>query len=558
MITYYNYFAIISYLAIILLFLIKRPCFLNISVKWEISPAMEKVLFFSLLALGVFLRFYRLSTLPEGFHQDEASNSYEAFALANYGIDRNGYPYPVYPITFGSGGGSPVLIYLYAIICKFISPSVFAYRSIFATLGSLTLILFYFFLKKVKNSKTALFGMAVLSFAPWHVVLSRWGLDSNMIPFFSMLILLGFLISAGSKKTSHYIITAILSAFILYCYGSATFVMPFFLLFACGYCLYTGRLTVKQMFLSGIAFLITALPLAIFYFINVFDLPAIITPFFSFAKFTGNHTDSVFLTFDSSFFPSLFENIIHLLKMVTIGTGDELWNYVPGYFTLFHFTFPLTFLGIFIGIREVVKSLKQKEFSPHAIFLSMLLSATMIALLMSQNINRIVFLFLPLIYFMAMGMDALIKYSRYLTAYGILLIGIGGLFFTKDYFTEYGPMSNYLFMKGYGDAIVFAESIREEDDMIYSTYENLASPFLTALLYSRTSPYDFVDTVVYKEDGAEFNVASSFTHYVFGFPEDIEDEKYKEHILIISNMEMERFAPLGYESKEFGNFTVLW
>ena len=188
----------------------------------------------------------------------------------------------------------------------------------------------------------------------------------------------------------------------------------------------------------------------------------------------------------------------------------------------------------------------------------MLLAAALIALFMEQNINRIVFLFLPLIYFMAVGMKALLQYSRCLSSYAAALICIGGLLFTKDYFTEYGPMSNYLFMKGYGDAIRYAESIRKEDDIIYSTYENLASPFLTALLYSRTSPHDFIDTAVYKEEGAEFNVASSFTHYRFGFPSDIEDEKYKEHILIISNMEKERFSSLGYEEKEFGNFTVLW
>ena len=118
-------------------------------------------------------------------------------------------------------------------------------------------------------------------------------------------------------------------------------------------------------------------------------------------------------------------------------------------------------------------------------------------------------------------------------------------------------MSNYLFMKGYGDAITYAEEIREEDQIIYSTYENLASPFITALLYSGTSPYDYLETAEYKGIEDEFRVAISFTHYRFGLPEDIEDEKYMEHILIISSMERKRFENLGYEMKEFGNFLVL-
>lgn len=556
-IDYYNIVAMIIYLGIVALFLIKKPAFLQTPTKQNIPQKWEKVFFFLILILGIFLRFYRLATLPEGFHQDEASNSYEAFAIANYGIDRNGYPYPIYPITFGSGGGNPLLIYTYALICKFIEPSVFSYRCIFATYGTLTLILFYFFLKKIHGNKAAILGMGALAVMPWHVVLSRWGLDSNYIPFWCILILFLFLCANHTQKTHLYVITAILCAVILYCYGSATFVMPFFVLFACGYSLWTKRMTIKQLIYSGIGFLIFAFPIAIFYFINVFDLPAIVTPYFSFAKFTGNHTNSTFLALDSTFPKAFLENIFHLLQMLTVGCQDELWNYVPGYFTLYHFTFPVTFLGIYVSFKEVISDLKEKKYNNHALMCCMFLGATIIALMMSQNINRIIFIFLPLIYFMIVGAISIGKYSRYLFACVIVLFGLGSFSFVKDYFTEYGTMSNYLFMKGYGDAIVYAESIRDEDDLIISTYENLASPFLTALLYSRTSPYDYLETAVYQGEGAEFTIATSFTHYIFGLPEDIEDEKYRDDIIIISNMEKERFENLGYKMTEFGNFTVL-
>lgn len=558
MITYYNIFATITYLIIVLFFILKKPVFLQSSFENPFSSRTEKILFFLFTGLGIFLRFYALASLPEGFHQDEASNSYEAFAIANYGIDRNGYPYPVYPITFGSGGGSPVLIYIYAFICKFFPPSVLSYRSIFAVCGCFTLILFYFFLKKIHGNKVAILGLAFLAVMPWHVVLSRWGLDSNTIPFWIMLILMTFLQANFTQKTVLYIITSILCAFILYCYGSATFVMPFFVLLACSYSIWCKRLSWRQLYLSGIAFLITALPLAIFYFINVFDFPAIVTPYFSFAKFTGNHTNSVFISFDRTLPKQLTENLVHLLKILTIGTKDELWNYVPGYFTLFHFTFPITFLGIFVAGKDFFSDMKKKVYNSHNLMFFLLISSTIIALLMKQNINRIIFIFLPLIYFMIFGLLSIGRYSQYLLRTAVIIFSVAGLFFIKDYFTEYGNMSNYLFMKGYGDAITYAESIREDDQKIYSTYENLASPFLTALLYSRTSPYDYIDTVTYKGEDDEFKVASSFTYYTFGFPEDIEDEKYKDHILIISNMEIPRFKSLGYQMEEFGNYQVLW
>lgn len=557
MIDYLNIMATLVYLGTIVLFLIKKPAFLYSPAKNQPSPKLEKFLFFLILGAAIFLRFYRLATLPEGLHQDEASNSYEGFAIANYGIDRNGYPYPIYPITFGSGGGNPLLIYTYALICKFTEPSVFSYRCIFAVYGTLTIILFYLLLHKIYDTKTALLGMSLLTLMPWHIVLSRWGLDSNNIPFWSILIVLLFYYANQTQKTSLYIITSILCAVILYCYGSATFVMPFFVLFACGYSLWTKRITIKQLIYSGFAFLLFAFPIAVFYFINVFDFPAIVTSNFSFARFTGNHTNSTFLAFNAGLPKALLENLVHLLKMITIGTQDELWNYVPGYFTLYHFTFPVTFLGIYVGFKDVLRDFKKRNYNRHALMCCMLLGTFTIALFMVPNINRLVFLWLPLIYFMVLGFYTLGKYSRYLLALSLLLFGLGSVSFVKDYFTEYGTMSNFLFMKGYGDAVVYAEEIHEEGTIIYSTYENLASPYLTVLLYTRTSPFDYIETAVYKDEDAEFKIASSFTHYVFGLPEDITDEKYYKNIIIISNTERERFHGLPYSQTEFGNYTVL-
>ena len=66
----------------------------------------------------------------------------------------------------------------------------------------------------------------------------------------------------------------------------------------------------------------------------------------------------VFISPEGSLLKAFSENLIHLLKMVTIGCEDELWNDVPGYFTLYHFTFPVTFLGIFLGTKEILKDLK--------------------------------------------------------------------------------------------------------------------------------------------------------------------------------------------------------
>lgn len=525
--------------------------------KIVFSEKIGKVLFFLFLGLGIFLRFYRLASLPEGFHQDEASNSYEAFSLSNFGIDRNGYKYPVYPITWGSGGGSPVLIYLYALILKFAEPSVFLYRSIFAGLGCITLFLFYHFLKKLYHEKAALTGLLVLALMPWHIVISRWGLDSNTIPFWMIVILVLFFLADETGTTGAYALTSMFCALILYCYGSATFVLPIFMLLACSYSLFMKRMKVSQLLISALAFLLTVFPLAVFYFINVFGFSAITTSTFSVPVFTGSHTSTVFADFGSGFFSVIVRNLRHLFLTLTIGREDELWNYVPGYYTLYQFTFPITFLGIFLRAKQLLRDLKQKVYNRDYLMFSFLIAALCFSMILNQNINRMIFLFLPLIYFFVLGLMELARIlpSGFAVVCGLFLLG--SISFTKDYFTEYGNMSNYLFMKGYGQAIEYCEQIREEDQIIYSTYENLASPFITALLFSRTSPHDYLNTAKFKGEEDEFRVATEFTYYRFGLPEDIMEEHYKNHIIIIANSERERFAPLGYEMTEFGNYTVL-
>ena len=70
--------------------------------------------------------------------------------------------------------------------------------------------------------------------------------------------------------------------------------------------------------------------------------------------------------------------------------------------------------------------------------------------------------------------------------------------------------------------------------------------------------FTLTETAEYKSEDAEFKVATAFTHYRFGFPEDIEDAKYQEHILIISVMEKERFLNKEYKMEEFGNYMVLY
>ena len=62
---------------------------------------LNKILFWSIIALGSFVRIFKLSVYPGGVHVDEAFAGYEAYSLLNYGVDSWGYRYPIYFISWG-------------------------------------------------------------------------------------------------------------------------------------------------------------------------------------------------------------------------------------------------------------------------------------------------------------------------------------------------------------------------------------------------------------------------------------------------------------------------
>lgn len=532
-----------------------------------------------LLIFGAFLRIWNLTGLPDGLQQDEASIGYEAFCLASYGIDRNGYHWPVYPITWGSGGGSPIMIYLNVLTTKLFGSRIFSIRIVPAFLGTLTLLLFFLLLNRAFGKRCALTGLAVLSLTPWHIILSRWSLDSNTMPFWQLLALFTLVqaICAGTaersrRQTGLYLLAAFFFGICLYSYGSANVVIPLTLLFVCIRLLRTKRIRIGQLAGCFAVFVITCLPLALFYAVNFFGVPEIAASWISFPKFTSSHFGSVFVAFDRTLPSTLLHNLKDLLLMLTVGIpGEVSWNAMPGYWTLYCFTFPVTFAGILFGRRTAEKEAPAAQ-AANDVLGAALLSALLFSLFIQQDINRDVLLFLPLVYWYVMGLRFLYhamtkraalkepetgsgasaeaaSQAAVLPALLSLFLLFGGFVsFARDYYGgEYNQVAASDFMPGYGDAMILATELAEkkgEASTVYSTYDLVASPFMLTLYYNKCDPYEFMDSVVYKDPEAEFRVASSFGRYVFGLPgtASSEDNAAKSEDEVLSGLQTPEYA----------------
>lgn len=552
-----------------------RPARLFVQKEKDRLSALGLVCFFLVFALGCFLRFYHLTTLPDGLNQDEASIGYEAFSLAFYGVDRYGNPFPVYPITWGSGGGSPLLIYLTALSFKLFGVSVFVLRGTVAFFGCLTLPLFYLLVKEAKSSlsglqssPTGLLGMLLLAIAPWHILLTRWTLDYGLIPFTFGLAILVLMKAARKKSTGLYVLASALAALNMYSYGSANIVIPVFLLLCVFFLMRDGILSIRQLFLCMLMFLLVCAPLFLFCFINVCKLPEIITPFFSVERFRSDHTASVFLSFSDLFLRGEgIKNIKELLLYLSVGVENgEYYTYMPGYWTFYVFTFPVTLIGFVVSLKRVRKGRREatrKEqdaatdkrsdadspagaVAAEEIVFSAFLASFLFGLTVRISINHIIMVYLPLLYYTVCGYDACMreaaysasgkaggrrgKFGRQLFLFPALTLWVGFLFFARDYYGgRYNALcADSIFFRGYGEACVYAEEAGKKEagspsSLIYSTNTNLISPFMIAVFYTRMPPATYVKTVHYKNLHSEFLVADAVGKFRFGLPEDIKE-----------------------------------
>ena len=370
-----------------------------------------------------------------------------------------------------------------------------------------------------------------------------------------------FILGIKTEKTLIYCLSAASYAMCMYSYGSATIVIPIHLLLISIYCLRKKVLSVKQLILAMVTFVIVFAPLLVFYAVNYLGLPEIVTNSFSFNKFTASRSDEVFLRLDSSLPAALWDNVKQLLITLTIGDNDEmLCHFIPGYATLFEFTFPITFLGIFIGKKAFdIKAEDNKRSAMDAVFTTLLISCVLLALGIRSDVSRMVMIFLPLIYFMVKGIS-FIWDRRAIGAYAVMVVTfLAVVLFVKDYFVGFNDRTSDIFMPGYGEATKRAYEIAGDEKEIYSTYEDLSAPFMLALYYTDYDPVKFADTVVYKDETAEFRVAESFGNFKFGLPEDYASDSYKDAVLILSSSELESIDQgSGCTIENFGKYSVVY
>ena len=196
----------------------RKKCMEYMKENWKLL-----LIFF----IAVVSRLFFFGKYPVGLHVDEAYAGYEAWSMYHYGHDSWGYKNPVYLMAWGSGMNA-LYSYLAMPFIAIGGLNTITLRLPQVIMGIVTLITFYFLLKKTTTPKIATWGFFLLAISPWHIMMNRWGLESNLAPAF---ILLGMYFAVlGLEKEKFFLLSALFWGLSLYCYAVIWFFVPAFIL----------------------------------------------------------------------------------------------------------------------------------------------------------------------------------------------------------------------------------------------------------------------------------------------------------------------------------------
>lgn len=500
------------------------------------------ILIILLILFGAIIRVALIDKVPNALNVDEVSAGYEAYSVLNYGVDRNGNFLPVHFVAWGSGQN---VLYSYIMIpfILIFGLNVFSIRLPMALIGVLALFLFYKFIKNVENKKVAIIGLAFLVICPWHIMKSRWGLESNILPeliLLSSFILIKYIRTKNAKLL--YLFAGVLGIS-TYAYGTSYFFVPVFLGITLIYLLYKKNIKISQAIKTLLITGIIASPLIIFTIINTFDLPQINLGFTTIPRLTANRYQEVSSVFSGSFLKNSLNNFIESIKIVIFQNDKLEWNALKWYGICYIFSIPFMILGIFINFR------KNKENISKNIINIWFISSLLLMFVCEPNINRINVIMFPIIYYVVIGISATIEKSRKVMPIILILL----------YIYSFISFCLYYFNKNFDEMFVFEGGLQEVIEYVDSKEENvyitnkIKEPYIYVLFYTKSSPVEFKETVTYFTKGSNFEVVKSFGKYNFYIPADM----VNDGIYVIRKDDIEKINLDGFEVKDFGKYVVL-
>lgn len=522
----------------------KKNKFKQIDIEQFLQNNKNKIIIiFILLGLICISRIYKFGTLPYTIGVDEAGAAYDAFSLANFGVDRYLNSFPVYLINFG-GGQSALYAYLNAILIKILGSSTILISRLPALLMFLMAIFVsYKLVSKKQDKKTATLFTFLIVLCPWHIIQSRFGLDCNLL---GPLFILDLFLLENAKKNYQYILAGISIGFTLYTYSLSYIILPVFLLVWVIYRLYTKTITIKQIIILASVVFIFALPLFYFLLLNMGFVEKTDFGIFTIPKLIEFRSGEVG-------FSNIIERGLDSIKTVFLSKN-----------TFYYLEILFFIIGIIKGIATLIKTVKKREYS----FLTFM-TLTFFSILISNLIVHVVttnkgnILYIPILYFVAIGIIEVIGNKKILWQILIITYALLFIIFEIYYYTNYAIKVHSVYEdKGITNIIEYIDNTEKDREEIYMFPYQKSEPYIYILLNQEISPYEFDETKIVEKteiNGGYMQQTKKCSKYYFFNTEGIK-QYHSNRTYIVSKKYDDVVAFLeqvGYTKEEYEEYYIL-
>lgn len=502
------------------------------------------ILFLGILLLGTFARAWGFRSLPPGLNQDEASIGLEAYDLLHYGVDRNGVSYPVNFVSWGNGMDALYGYVLIPFVAFGLSPLTVRLPSLL--LGLATMPLVFYIGKRSLGTAGGLVAMFLLAISPWHILLSRTGLNENIVPF---VFGLGVACMLKSRPgTSWFAGGTFCLGLALYAYGAMYVAVPVFLVIAVPLLVHSGRVARGTLLLGLGIFAALAVPILLFVLVNssgwsslhlgLLTVPRLPAP----ARFLGMAATS-----SPNLFSTVGENAWTLLSLLLVHPSDGIvWNVVEPFGYLYAFSFPLAVAGAALMWKEGEADTRPERL----LVLTWLVAGLCIGLAQSANINRMDLIFVPIILCTAACLIWLGRHSRLVLGVLIAAYLISFAAFQAAYHgSEYRARADQAFFAGLLPALDFASA---QGNPTVCVTDHVEMPYIYVLFSQHPDPRLYLPNIRYVDPSADFRAVLALDKYSFG----VQNCRPQPGTVYVLSDEAAPDNGLQYKVHRFTNFRV--
>lgn len=495
----------------------EKKILIPITVRKYILPLL-------IIIAGAALRLAFLGSVPGGMHQDESFVAWNAYALLHEGIDSAGNVMPVYLADWGDGHSAMyvwLLMPLLALNGGHITP--FLSRLPQAVVSIITLIAVWALIKRMFGEKAGLWSLFILALCPWHIMMSRWGLDANLAPGFLIFGLYFFV--CGLEKEKYYILSALFYGLSLYCYAVVWPIVPVMLMLQAAYALYFKKLKPdRYTVISVVLLFLIALPLMLFVLVNSRFIEEIRLPFMTIPVMNGYRGAEL------AFTPAgMWSNLRTTLSLLWHQNTGSPYDILLPWGLFYDIGRVFIVIGVLWLASDCIRAFIKKEFSYNFFILIPLIGGGVNCLLVTAVLHQINSLYIPLVLCEAYGIVKTLKLAGNIfrnkrkhiaakqvteqfkeslaarraditqTILGAIIAAVYivcTVLFQRDYYTDFRELVDAYFSAGLKECVLYAEEQCEEKRLSTITVEKGAQ-WPRLLLYTETLPSQYLATVEY-------------------------------------------------------------